>query len=178
MAESEAALAARALAAKSGAATTAERGEISDGDVVDASDEWVSDRISRTSSPRSAFVVVLGGVAGAGLLVLLVISVLTVSDDAKRPVVETEQAPSTSAAPTRAVSTAPTTATVPRIAAPEPAELPPSEVPTAQNQPTVQVMAPQAPLTAETMRPESPPAPPSQMFPRLHRWFPQLFPGG
>ncbi len=178
MAETEVALVARALAARSGAATTAERDEVGDADGVDVSEEWVRDQVSTTSSPRFPYLAVLGAAAGVGLLVLLVISVLTVSDDSKRPVVEMQQAPSTSAAPTRAVTAAPTSAMEPSIPAPEPAQPAPSEVPTTQNQPTAQVMAPQAPLTAETMRPEPPPAPPSQMFPRLHMWFPQLFPEG
>lgn len=178
MAETEVARAARALAAKGGAATTAERDEGGDTDVLVAYEVWVHDQVSRSSSRRFPYLAVLGGAAGIALLVLLVISVLTVSDDSKRPAVEMQQAPSTSAAPTGAI-TAPTTATVPAIPAPEPepAEPAPSEVPTAQNQPAP-VMATQAPLTAETMRPQPPAAPPSEMFPRLHRWFPNLFPEG
>ncbi len=123
--------------------------------------------VSRTSLRRFPYLAVLGGVAGVGLLVLLVISVLIVSDDSRRPAVEMQQAPSTSAAPTRAVTLAPTSAGVPAMPAPEPAQPGPSEVPTPQDQPPVQVMAPQAPRSAETMRPEPPPPPPLQMFSAL-----------
>ncbi len=178
MTETEAARAARALASKSGAATTAERDELVAPTSSMRSTSGSATRFRAHRRPRFPCLAVLGGAAGVGLLVLLVISVLTVSDDSKRPAVEMEQAPSTAAAPTRAVTNPPTDATVPSIPAPEPAELAPREVPTAPNQPTVQVMTPQAPLTADTMRPEPPSAPPSQMFPRLHMWFPHLFPEG
>jgi hypothetical protein len=177
MGETEVALAARALAAKSGTAAVAERDEVGDTDVIDTSEVLVRGRVTSTSLPRFPYLAVLGGAAGVGLLVLLVISVLTVSDNSKRPLVDREQAPSTSAAPSRAVTAAPTSAAVSATPAPQSAE-PAPVVPTAQDQLPAQVMGPQAPLTAETMRPESPPLPPSQMSPRLHRWFPNLFPEG
>jgi hypothetical protein len=188
MSGTEVALVARALAAKSGAAATPDRDEAHSTDVIGAPEEWVRDAISTTSPRRFPYLAVLGGVAGVGLLVLLVISVVTVSDDSRRPAGQMRQAPSTSAAPTRAVSPAPTSVAAPAIPAPampvpEPVDPAPSEAPTAQAQPPVQVvapqmMAPQAPLTAETMRPEPPPQQPLQMFPRLHRWFPNTFPEG
>jgi type IV secretory pathway VirB10-like protein len=174
MTETEVALAVRALAANSGA-PTAERDEVDGADVVDASEGWVRDQVP---SRRFPYLAVLGGVAGVGLVVLLVISVLTVSEDSRRPAVEMQHAPSTSAAPTRAVTPASTSATVPAMPAPQTVAPVPSEVPTPQDQPPVQVMAPQAPLSAETMRPEPPPPPPLQMFPRLRRWFPNMFPEG
>jgi hypothetical protein len=177
MTETEVALAVRALAANSGA-PTAERDEVFGADVVNVPEGWTRDEVSRTSLRRFPYIAVLGGVAGVGLLVLLVISVLIVSDDSRRPAVEMQQAPSTSAAPTRAVTLAPTSAGAPAMPAPEPAQPGPSEVPTPQDQPPVQVMAPQAPRSAETMRPEPPPPPPLQMFPRLRRWFPNMFPEG
>jgi hypothetical protein len=177
MGETEVALAARALAAKSGTAAIAERDEVGDTDVIDTSEALVRGRDSSTSAPRFPYLAVLGGAVGVGLLVLLVISVLTVSDNSKRPFVDREQAPSTSAAPSRAVTAAPTSAAVPATPAPQSAE-PAPVAPTAQDQSPTQVMAPQAPLTAETMRPESPPPPLSEMFPRRHRWFPRLFSEG
>ena len=177
MGETEVALAARALAARSGASHAAERDEVRDTDVIDTSEALVRGRDSSTSSPRFPYLAVLGGAAGVGLLVLLVISVLTVSDNSKRPLVDREQAPSTSAAPSRAVTTAPTGAAAPAMPAPRSAE-PAPDGPTAQDQPPAQVTAPQAPLTAETMRPEPPPPSLSPMFPRRHRWFPNLFSAG
>jgi hypothetical protein len=177
MGETEVALAARALAAKSGTAAVAERDEVGDTDVIDMSEALVRGRDSSTSAPRFPYLAVLGGAVGVGLLVLLVISVLTVSDNSKRPFVDREQAPSSSAAPRRADTAAPTSATVPATPAPQLAE-PAPVVPTAQEQPPAQVMAPQAPLTAETMRPESPPPLLSEMFPRRNRWFQRLFPEG
>ena len=177
MAETEVALASRALAAKSGTAAVTEQDGVGDTDVIDTSEALVRGLVTTTSPPRFPYLAVLGGAAGVGLLVLLVISVLTVSDNSKRPLVDREQATSTSAAPSRAVTAAPTSAAVPATPAPQSAE-PAPVVPTAQDQPPAQVMAPQAPLTAETMRPESPPPPLSEMFPRRHRWFPNMFPEG
>jgi type IV secretory pathway VirB10-like protein len=179
----EVALAARALADKSGAAATPDRDEAHSTDIIDVPEEWVRDAVSTTSPHRFPYLAVLGGVAGVGLLVLLVISVVTVSDDSRRPAGQMRQAPSTSAAPssapsTRAVTPAPTSVAAPAMPAPQPVEPAPSEAPTAQAQPPVQAMAPQAPLTAETMRPEPPPQQPLQMFPRLHRWFPNMFAEG
>jgi hypothetical protein len=177
MGETEVALAARALAAKSGTAAVAGRVEVGHTDVIETSEALVRGGDSSTSAPRFPYLAVLGGAVGVGLLVLLVISVLTVSDNSKRPLVDREQAPPTSAAPSRADTAAPTSATAPATPAPQSAE-PAPVVPTAQEQPPAQAVAPQAPLTAETMRPESPPPPPSEMFPRRHQWFPNLFPAG
>jgi hypothetical protein len=177
MGETEVTLAARALAVKSDAAASTERDGVGDTVVVDAPDEWVL-KAAATRPTRFPYLAVLGGAAGAGLLALLVVSVLTVSDDSKRPAVDVQHAPSISPTTTPAVSAAPTSASVPPVPAAAPAAPPPSDVPTAQNQPTVEVAAPQAPLTAETMRPNPPFSPPAQQFPRLHRWFPNLFPEG
>jgi hypothetical protein len=178
MGDTEVALAARALGVKSDAAAADEHDEVGEADVVDASKELAGDPDSTGSPTRFPYLAVLGGAAGVGLLVLLVVSVLTVSDDSKRPAVEMQRAPSTSPAPSPAVTAAPKSTPVPAIPAPAPPEPTPSDVPTAQNQPTVKVTAPQAPLTAETMRPNPPFSQPPQMFPRLHRWFPNLFAEG
>jgi hypothetical protein len=83
MTETEVALAVRALAANSGA-PTAERDEVFGADVVNVPEGWTRDEVSRTSLRRFPYIAVLGGVAGVGLLVLLVISVLIVSDDSRR----------------------------------------------------------------------------------------------
>ena len=53
MGENEVALAARALAAKSGTAAVAERDEVGDTDVIDTSEALVRGRDSSTSAPGS-----------------------------------------------------------------------------------------------------------------------------
>ena len=78
-------------------------------DVGEVSNRRVDDLEGRMSSSASSgltFPVMLGGGLGIVVLVILVYSVLTVSNDSKHRVVVVDQSPSTSATPTREIGRA------------------------------------------------------------------------
>jgi hypothetical protein len=167
-AQTEVALAAHALDAM-GDAVSAER------------DECRTREVTVPPSRSSYLAAIVGGGLGIVVLAVLVYSVLAVSRDAQQPVVEVKPPQVTAAPASPAAPPAPSAAPAPPVVAAAPTDVPPadapSDVPTEQSAPTLQLLAPQAPLTAETMRPEPAPSPFAE-FPRLHRWFPNLFPNG
>jgi len=167
-AQTEVALAAHALDAMGDAAPPAR-------------DECRTGELRVPPSRSSYLAAIIGGGLGIVVVAVLVYSVLAVSRDAQQPVIEVKppRATAAPASPPPAPSATPTPLVV--AAAPSgtpPPDAPPPDAPAAQSAPTLQLFAPQAPLTAETMRPEPPPPSPFAEFPRLHRWFPNLFPNG
>jgi hypothetical protein len=112
----------------------------------------------------SARVVVVGGGLLLALLVVLAVSVIWVSHDAKHPLVQPNPPAQTTSAPTPTATAGP----IPLPATT--AQVPPSATPTAP----VEAMPPSQ-VTAETMTPAPPPTPRHR---RLRDLFPQLFPSG
>jgi hypothetical protein len=111
--------------------------------------------------------VVVGGGLLAAILVVLAVSVIWVSDDSKRPVVQPNPSPQATSAPT----SSPTVAAGPiPLPATTPQQAPPADTPTAP----VETMSPSQ-VTAKTLTPAPPP---TQWHRRMHELFPQLFPSG
>jgi hypothetical protein len=111
--------------------------------------------------------VTVGGALFVAILIVLVVSVIWVSENSKHPLVQLNPSPPTTSAPT----TGPTVAYGP---IPLPATTP------ALPPPPVDVPAPveatwPSPVPAETLTPAPSPHP---RLPRLHDLFPRLFPGG
>jgi hypothetical protein len=121
--------------------------------------------------------VVVGGGLLAAILVVLAVSVIWVSDDSKRPLVQPNPSPPATSAPT----SSPTVAAGPiPLPATTPQQAPRADTPTApvERAPVetapVETMSPSQ-VTAETLTPAPPP---TQWHRRLHELFPQLFPSG
>jgi hypothetical protein len=117
------------------------------------------DGVRAVAHRRFSVHVLAGGGLLVALLIVLVASVIWVSDDSKHPLVQPDQ-PSP---PT-------TTAVSPTVAASPPGAIQPP--PVEASTPPMQAM-PSPDVTADTMAPD---APPQQRLRRLHRLFPHLFP--
>jgi hypothetical protein len=113
--------------------------------------------------------VMVGGGLFVAFLVVLVVSVIWVSDKSKHPLVQ-----QISPSPTTTAPTSRPTAT----AGPIPLPATTTQRPLPVDTPAVEVMPP-AQVTAETITPApTPPPPPPPLRRRLHELFPRLFPNG
>jgi hypothetical protein len=127
---------------------------------------WVDGQRQRGWSDRS--LVVFGGGMGIVALIVLVVSVLTVSDDSTHQ----PAPPRSSVTPS---ATAPPTATTPPT--PSPTAVAPS--PSVAPPPMPVTPTPSAQPTATAPSQTAPPPVPAGVVPRrLHRLFPHLFPSG
>jgi hypothetical protein len=134
-------------------------------DVRVASRALQSPSVTPTLRRSDSAQVVVGGGLLVALLVVLAVSVIWVSHDAKHPLVQPNPPAQTTSAPTPTATAGPIP--LPTTTA---QQVPPSATPTAP----VEAMPPSQ-VTAETMTPAPPPTPRHR---RLRDLFPQLFPSG